>query len=88
MDDTTESYGTYYMVNNHKDLSVFKILMDECIEVPKESLPVAQINLEKMFTYMQIQKSSSDSIFIFYFWEVLSQKFLVKTFVSESKARL
>ena len=80
MDDTTESYGTYYMVNNHKDLSVFKILMDECIEVPKESLPVAQINLEKMFTYMQIQKSSSDSIFYLLFLRSSQSKVLSQNF--------
>lgn len=43
--------------------------MDECIASPKlesTSLPLAQINLEKMFTYMQIQKSSSNLIAIIF----------------------
>ena len=51
--------------NDRLPIQLFKILMDECIASPElesTSLPLAQINLEKMFTYMQIQKSSSNSI--------------------------
>ena len=71
------------MTNNHQDLSDFQILMDECIEVPRESLPVAEINLEKMFTYMQIQKSSSNSFFIFFFRENFSEKSCLRISVSK-----